>query len=101
MDRLEPSRSATRLAARQRPRPDTGIVCGEVSWRSLQKMQWDHDTRASDRPSLTTLSSTFGMLADRWHKRQTRGIRHVPPTALRLDYIISAEGATSASGRYC
>jgi hypothetical protein len=33
------------------------------------------------RPSLTTLSSTFGMLAGRWHKRRQKisGIRHVPP----------------------
>ena len=34
----------------------------------------------------------------RWHKRQISGIPHVPPTALRLNYIIFAEGATSAIG---
>jgi hypothetical protein len=35
--RIAPSRSATWPEARQRPPPDTGIVCEEVSWRSLPR----------------------------------------------------------------
>src|SRR5215467_15703948 len=38
----------------------------------LPKMQWDDETRPSDAPSLTTLSSTFGTLAGRWHKRRLK-----------------------------
>src|SRR6267142_6651751 len=52
MDRLVPSRSATRPAALQRLLRDAEIVFGgEISWRSLQKMKWDDDTRASGGPS--------------------------------------------------
>src|SRR6516164_457955 len=35
MDRLAPKRSVRRPAARQRPRPDAEIVCGEVSFLNL------------------------------------------------------------------
>jgi hypothetical protein len=30
------------------------------------EMQWNDEARASDAPSLTTLSSTFEMRAGRW-----------------------------------
>jgi len=48
------------------------------------------------RPSLTKFD--VWNAGRRWHKRQISGIRNVPPTALRLNYIKFAEGATSAIG---
>src|SRR5262245_5906232 len=52
------------------------------------------------RPSLTTLSSTFGSARRpmAYAPPETGGIQRVPPTTLRLAYIMSAGGATAASG---
>src|SRR5262249_52654398 len=95
--RLAPMRCVRRPAARQHPLPDARISGGEVSWRSLQECS---GTAVATRLSLTTLESTLECSpADSTSvAAEVSGIRHVPPTAPRLGYIKSAEGATTASG---
>src|SRR5215467_3314640 len=66
-DRLAPARSATRSAARQRPRPDAEICDGEVSWPSPQSIR---------QPSTVT-----GLL-------DPRSIEGVEPRALIVDFSL-------------
>src|SRR5262245_10296083 len=79
-------------------------------------MRWHEDTRAATCPSLTNLRSAYAgsnvPIADQSQigfqkcspadgitaAAEMSGIRHVPPTTLRLGYIISAEVATAAIG---